>query len=224
MASQNIWSLDESAKRSQKRRAQTTISMLKPSPNDVVLDIGCSEGYVTSNLLDAGFIVGLDTSRDALLVAAKHVRHPNVSFVYADAGFLPFRDAFFTKITLLEVLEHLPVPKQKTVCQQADRVLREDGTLVVSVPYKEKITYTRCVHCGELTPLWGHLESMDEQKVVSALPKTYVRSGCYNLINLSYLSLSTVFTKLPFRLWLALNNLFGRVSKGYWVMLSFKKK
>lgn len=223
MASQDIWSLDETSKRSQRRRAQTTISLLKPLPTDLILDIGCSEGFITSNLLSANFIVGFDSCRDSLLIAAKHLRQSNVSFVLGDAAFLPFKDAFFDKITLLEVLEHMPAARQRIVGGEADRVLKPKGTIVISVPYKETIIQTRCVHCGELTPLWGHLEPMDEQKVIFALPQNYVEKNQYHIINLQLISLSLVFEMLPFRLWLSLNNLLGRFRKGYWIIFSFIK-
>ena len=224
MASQNIWSIKDSQKRSQERRAQTTRFLLNPRAEDMVLDIGCSEGFVTSKLLTARFVVGVDASREALLLASKRLRQSNIAFIYADAAFLPFRDGFFDKICLLEVLEHLPVEKQKRVCIQADSVLKQGGCLVISVPYKEKILKTKCVCCGESTPLWGHVESMDEHKVSSVLPHSYIMQQKVHLINIVTLSQSPIAHRFPFRTWLALNNLLGRMYKGYWVMVKFKKR
>ena len=42
------------------------------------------------------------------------------------------------KVAVLELLEHLPAESRQKVCEEVDRVLREGGVLVVTVPYKEK--------------------------------------------------------------------------------------
>ncbi len=224
MEPENIWSLEGTSGQSQRRRAQTTIYLLKPNNADIILDIGCSVGFMTARLLSSDLTVGIDTSRNSLLEASRRVNHPKASFINADAAHLPFRSNVFTKITLLEVLEHLSSKAQNEVCHQADRVLRQDGSILISVPFQEKIESTRCVHCGKSTPLWGHLESMNKAKITDNLPKTYVLKKSCHLINISSISLSSAFSKLPFRVWLSLNNAFGKIQKGYWIMLNFQKK
>jgi ubiquinone/menaquinone biosynthesis C-methylase UbiE len=223
MSNQNIWKLNERERYKQERRARVIASFLSPTPADVVLDIGCAEGFTTSHLLKAGFVVGLDVSKNSLLVAREKVRQSNVQFVCADATLLPIRTGAFKKIVMLEILEHLPEDAQKKLCEEADRVLNENGVLIVSVPYKEEITYTKCIHCGKLTPLWGHLHSMDEEKCKSLLPNHYTLTTKCHLPNVAIISLSRIFRHLPLSLWLVLNNSLGRVRKGYWILLKFKK-
>jgi ubiquinone/menaquinone biosynthesis C-methylase UbiE len=223
MANQNIWALDRNELSRQKRRSQTTAFFLNPAPSDFILDVGCSEGFVANHLLRAAFVVGLDASKDALLIAKQKLSQPNIDFILADATALPLRTAAFNKATALEVLEHLPVERQKSLCSEVDRILRQMGTLIVSVPYREQISYTRCIHCGKLTPLWGHVESMDEEKVTALLPRSYVLTARCFLPNVGFISMFEVFGRLPFKMWFALNNLLGKLHKGYWILLRYEK-
>jgi len=58
MSKQNIWGLDESLMRRQKRRAQTVAFCLDSMSEDFILDLGCGEGFVTSHILNGGLAVG----------------------------------------------------------------------------------------------------------------------------------------------------------------------
>jgi cyclopropane fatty-acyl-phospholipid synthase-like methyltransferase len=66
---QNIFELSGRARHRQQRRAQIITFYLKPSKENVVLDIGCAEGFVTSYFLKAGFVIGLELSEDSLKIA-----------------------------------------------------------------------------------------------------------------------------------------------------------
>jgi len=107
----------------------------------------------------------------------------NADFIQASITHLPFKDGSFGPATLLEIFEHLPNAAVNKGIAEVNRVLKSGGTLIVSVPYKEKITYTRCIHCGKLTPLWGHIQSFDENKLKKLLPDNYVQTEKKNLPN-----------------------------------------
>jgi len=219
----SIWDLKGRARRRQERRAQVTAWYLQPKERDVILDVGCGDGFMTSYFSKAGFVVGLELSCRSLEVAKRKVPKGNVQFVCADASFIPLRSDSIDKVAVLEVLEHLPVESQQMVCKEVDRVLKKSGVLVVTVPYKEEIVYTRCIHCGKLTPLWGHLHSMDVEKVSKLLPPGYVLVAKAHFPNLEFVSISEIFHKLSFTLWLIINNLLGIIKKGYWILLKYKK-
>jgi ubiquinone/menaquinone biosynthesis C-methylase UbiE len=223
MDNQNIFELSGRDRHRQQRRAQVITFYLNPQKEDVILDVGCAEGFVTSYFLKAGFVIGLELSENSLKIAKQKLGADNVQFIRADATAIPIRASSIDKITVLEVLEHLPIESQQRLCREIDRVLRRGGALIITVPYKEQITYTRCIHCGKLTPVWGHLHSMDEGKVSQLLPQNYALISSYHFPNVEIVSASTIFQHLPFRFWLLLNNLLGRIRKGYWILLQYIK-
>jgi ubiquinone/menaquinone biosynthesis C-methylase UbiE len=89
--------------------------------------------------------------------------------------YLPFRNNYFAGVSILEVLEHIPTELQKMGLIEANRILHSKGTLVVSVPYKEQILFTNCIHYYKDTALYGHLHSLDEDKINTLLTKKYFK-------------------------------------------------
>lgn len=207
----------------QKRRAEAITLYLNLKPTDSVLDIGCGEGFVVAHLSGAHLVVGLDLSKYSLMAGTKNTQQSSINFVLADITALPIKSAEFDKIMLLEVLEHLTEEKQKQVLNEINRVQKTKGVLLVSVPYKENITLTTCTHCGELTPLWGHLCSFDEKKLSCILPKNYRLINKWYLPNIAIISLSRFFQYFPIRAWLAINRLLGLYRKGYWLIMKLQK-
>jgi SAM-dependent methyltransferase len=73
------------------------------------LDMGCGSGrwdVLVAPLVDE--LVAADASPEALEVAKRNVREPNVSFVECSPESLPFPDGYFDFIFSLGVLHHLP--------------------------------------------------------------------------------------------------------------------
>jgi len=64
---------------------------------------------------------------------------------------------------------------------------------------------------------------MDEEKVTSLLPTNYALVAICHLLDAELISLAAIFGRLPLRLWLILNNLLGKIRKGYWPLLKYKK-
>jgi len=223
LTDQTIWELSGRARHRQERRAQVTAFFLRPKESDIILDVGCGEGFITSHLLKASLVVGLDLSESSLKIAKQKLKTNKIQFIRADVTAIPLRESSVDKVAVLEVLEHLPTESQQRLCREIDRVLRRGGTLIITVPYKEQITYTRCIHCGKLTPLWGHLHSMDEEKVRKLLPSSYMLIAKAHFPNVEFVSIMGIFQKIPFRLWFIMNNLLGFLKKGYWILLKYKK-
>lgn len=110
------------------------------------LDFGCYDGAFLGALAGEGprRLVGLDANREAIERA--RTRFPSVAFVHApDPLPLPFEDATFESISLLDVLEH--VPDQAALLAELARVLRDDGVLVVTVPRQHVFS---CLDLGNL--------------------------------------------------------------------------
>jgi ubiquinone/menaquinone biosynthesis C-methylase UbiE len=218
---QNIWELQGPLLLRQIKRAQIVKSMLSSYKAKLILDVGCGEGFVTSFLSQLpAYVIGIDIDEN-LKIAKDKVR--NASFIYASITHLPFRSQTFEAVTLLEILEHLEDQTINEGIKEVNRVLKSSGALIISVPYKEKITFTRCIHCGKLTPLWGHIQTFDENKFISLLPENYILIKKKHLPNIELISCSRLFGNLPYLLWLVLNNFLGLLRKGYWIVLKFKK-
>lgn len=195
---------------------------LKGNNIKAVLDLGCSEGYATSFISEISpLVIGVEINLDTLRIARNKIK--KALFINASAEHLPFREDCFDAICILEVLEHLPDKLQKDSLSEANRVLRSNGVLLISSPYKEQIAYTRCVHCERLTPLWGHLHSLDENKITSLLPANFQLIEKKHLPNLGLISCSNLFEPLPLAVWTMINNSLGLIKKGYWIVLKYVK-
>jgi ubiquinone/menaquinone biosynthesis C-methylase UbiE len=192
-----IWESEDPIRlQGERRRAEVTVGILEPKGNDLILDVGCGVGYQISYVAEhSRQIVGLDVSIERLKFAKKKVK--GVGLVCASSERLPFKPQIFDKVTCLELLEHLEDPGKTIV--EIEVVLKRAGTLILSVPYKQRILVTQCIHCGKLTPLYGHIHSFDEYKLTSLLPE--------NLKAVRFVYIGTVvsayplFSGLPTKLW-----------------------
>jgi SAM-dependent methyltransferase len=98
-----------------------------------VLDAACGVGYGSAYLAGtARKVVGVDRSDDALAHARSEYARPNVEFVEGDVLALPFPDDAFDVVCAFEAIEH--VDDQRRFLSEAARVLRHEGTLLVSTP------------------------------------------------------------------------------------------
>jgi len=222
---ENIWQIrSRFVKHAHKIRAEVTAHVSQAGPGDLVLDVGCREGYITSFLVDkCDFVVGLDISREFLKIAKSKLRGSKIDFCQGDATKLPFKSLCFDKIMVLELLEHLTDPR--ACVKEVDRCAGNDAILTLSLPWKEKIPYVKHKHSGRLVPRWGHLHSFSEKDVVSFLPSYYELVTKKNLPNF-YLHVITslpILNHLPLKTWLAINNALGKINKGYWAIYKFKK-
>ena len=142
-------------------------------------------------------------------------------FVCASSEKLPFQPRTFDKVMCLELLEHLK-NHSKTI-SEIDLVVKEAGIIVISVPYKEPIILTQCIHCSKLTPHHGHIHSFDEKRVSFILPKNYalLRREYVCTVVSSY----HLFSFLPKQLWKIVDN-FSRMLpevQAIWLVNKFQK-
>ncbi len=96
----------------------------------LVLDLGAGGGRHARWLAARGAtVVAGDLSVEG---ATSDEGASSLAWVRLDAGALPFRDSVFDVVVLAEVLEHVEDPLR--VLEEAGRVVRNGGWLVVSVP------------------------------------------------------------------------------------------
>lgn len=103
-----------------------------PAPNSgperLVLDIGSGAGNMAHHLAHYGRVVGLESNLRPLAVA-------NARGLEALGGLgnqLPFADASFDLVALLDTLEH--IPDEFGVLREVFRVLKPGGSVLITVP------------------------------------------------------------------------------------------
>jgi len=107
-----------------------------------VLDLASGEGY-GSNLLAqrAALVVGLEIDVEAVAHADAKYQRDNLRFVRGDIRRAPLVAGVFDVLTCFEVIEHVTRPE--LVLQEARRLLRPDGVLVISTPERKEYSDAR---------------------------------------------------------------------------------
>jgi SAM-dependent methyltransferase len=100
----------------------------RPGGKDI-LDIGCGTGTNLEGLKNFGSAFGIDQSNLALSFCQKRGLE---LLAQAEAGAIPFKENCFDIITTLDLLEHLP--DDEAALEEAFRVLKPGGILLVTVP------------------------------------------------------------------------------------------
>jgi len=99
-----------------------------------VLDVPCGMGWGTSLLKSARRRVGLDIAPEAICEARARYGHL-AHFMVGTMADLPFDDESFDIVCCLEGVEHVPVEVGTRFLEEAHRVLKTDGYLMLSSPH-----------------------------------------------------------------------------------------
>ncbi|HEX8983372.1 MAG TPA: class I SAM-dependent methyltransferase [Ktedonobacterales bacterium] len=118
----------------------------------LICDLGCGPGQVAGYLYERGCeVVGVDLS-DAMVEEARRL-HPGLRFLQADMRQLPFEDGALGGIVAFYSLIHLPTDELPVALRELRRVLREGGSLLVTI------------HCGSevrhFDTLWDEPVNLD---------------------------------------------------------------
>lgn len=106
------------------------------TPKDVVLDVGCGDGYVSGKLRPmCAYYMGVDYSEEAIQAASQ--KHPAMDFRVMSCTDLKFGDEAFSKVICFDLLEHLTRLQAKKTINEIFRVLKKGGLLIGSTPIRK---------------------------------------------------------------------------------------
>jgi len=156
--------------------------MLNLKQEDFLLDVGCSSGDLLQRLYRRGLQnpFGIDIDKERV-----H-RSPKYLSVAVGSGLsIPFKDSVFTKVTMLEVLEHTPEQKRLQVLREIYRALKPKGELVISVPTKSLFG---CLDAGVWIGLHDSISSTKLTQLLQAagfdLREIYQAGGFWHVLDM----------------------------------------
>lgn len=134
-----------------------------PADARSILDVGCGDGRITNLLPRRHLVAACDRSSAG---AARW----EVPGLLAAADRLPFPDRSFDLVTILEVLEHLPMPVVEAIVAECSRVAIR--YLLITVPLRDPIHAAQilCEDCQTTFHPWGHLRSFTSSELRRLTP------------------------------------------------------
>lgn len=119
------------------RRKQATFELIGDAICGRCLDVGCGNSSFTKELFRRGLdeYVGLDINKNTLINNKAKFNDEvfeNTSYMMANSNEIPLKNEMFDYVFCFEVLEHLPMPEFTLL--EMSRVLKKNGTLIISVP------------------------------------------------------------------------------------------
>lgn len=184
------------------RRLHQAIIKRIPKNAELILDVGCGNGWAAKYFLGKGTkVISMDISIKNPTKVLKENPHENHAAVVADAYHLPFKKNVFDVIIASEIMEHVYDPKLFII--KLIEALKPGGKLIITTPYNENIEYFLCVHCNKPTPKNAHLHSFDEKNIINFIPEEFVNFKTDKFSNkyLVRLRLNLLMSFLPFGLW-----------------------
>ena len=114
-------------------RRAATLAALLPSPDEIILEVGCGSGLFTSMVAEAvgpkGRAHAIDVSADQIAAARENcLGLANVDLQVGSAFALPYPSAFFDAVASIQVLEY--IEDLGGVLPELHRVLKPSGRFI----------------------------------------------------------------------------------------------
>jgi ubiquinone/menaquinone biosynthesis C-methylase UbiE len=116
-----------------RKMATDSMKLIQSSPKPIILDVGCSSGFLVEDLLREvphAAIIGADYLPDVVWSASRRVQ--NAPFLQFDLRNCPLSDDCLDGVTALNVLEH--IDDDFTALKEIRRILRPGGLAHLEVP------------------------------------------------------------------------------------------
>jgi SAM-dependent methyltransferase len=180
-------------------------------PNTGRSSLGCRmrDGFLTSKLSRIfREVVGIDPSLSGIKFAKSKAKD-NMSLIVGSAEKLPFKHNSFDKVTLFEVIEHIPENQVESVVGEISRVLKGRGKIIVTTPNshnlinrilkREKVSlkHEREYSYKELLQIFGKFRTLELSGIY--LPIPILHFFCkphYRFIYATLIRFGKIFPKL----------------------------
>lgn len=114
---------------------KNTLLSLGAQESNAVLDIGCGNGEYTFIIAQkVKRAVGVDPDEKSVRLTSRNYKCKNLSFQVARAESLEFSPNSFDKVIFCQSLHHVPIKFQLKALNEAWRVLKSHGILIVIEP------------------------------------------------------------------------------------------
>ena len=205
---------ESAAGKEETRRLHQTIINHIPINANLILDMGCGNGWAAQYFLAKGKkVISVDISDKNPIKVLKNNPSENHVAIVADAYHLPFKKNSFDAVIASEIMEHVYDPK--LFISKLGEVLKPEGKLIITTPYDEKIEYFLCVHCNKPTTRNAHLHSFSEKNIADFIPDEFAHYKTSHFSNkyMVRLRLNLLTSFLPFGLWKIKDSLINSIFK-----------
>ncbi len=121
--------------------ARKVLRVLNKDGKGLLLDVGCSHGAFSFELARRSYsVTGIDVNRESVKVGQKiqgYLGLKNLIFHQMDILSNHFPEKQFDVIMTFETLEH--IKEDSKVIREFHRMLKDEGRIIVSVPYAENV-------------------------------------------------------------------------------------
>jgi trans-aconitate 2-methyltransferase len=173
------WDAREYARLSglQQAMAQEVLSLLELKGTERVLDVGCGNGKVTTQIaerVEQGTVVGVDASAEMIAFASSHFGPPvrsNLRFEVADARRLPFQEEFDVVVSFNAL--HW-IPEQDEALRSVRRAMKPDGLAQLRlVPTGERKSLENVIEETRQSTRWAGYFQKFHDPYVRLTPEEY---------------------------------------------------
>lgn len=123
---------------------ELVLSILKEEPFESLADIGCGDGRFlreVNTLFPQKKLTGIDYSSRAINLAK--AMNPSLNYKCLNINSKRTLNQTFDVLTLVEVLEHIPVESVNDFVHSLSDCQKSGGRLILTVPHKNKRTLTK---------------------------------------------------------------------------------
>lgn len=112
---------------------------LRPSPQDVIIELGCGTGRLTKEMIEGGFYeyIAIDFSEKSIRLLLDELDDKiknRILFVKGDVCNLPLKNQIADKVLSAQVFEHIPgANEQQKFIKELQRVLNINGIAALTI-------------------------------------------------------------------------------------------